>query len=150
MSGEPAELHFRCTRCGDCCTGPPGFVWVGPEDAQRIAAHLGLGQDEFRSRYTREVDGRLSLLENPSGDCVFLTGERLCSIQPVKPRGCVTFPFWPRIVASRAAWEERARTCPGMGQGDSYSRAEIERLTDPQTPRSELERLMAKAPRPEA
>ena len=150
MSVAQAGLRFHCTQCGNCCTGLPGFVWVGPEDEQRIADHLGLRQDEFRRRYTRDVGGRLSLIENPGGDCIFLTDERLCSIQPVKPRQCVAFPFWPRIVASRAAWEESAKTCPGMGHGDFYSRAEIERLTDPQTSRSELERIMNKAPRRDA
>ena len=131
MSGASAGLRFRCTRCGDCCTGPPGFVWVGPEDAERIAAHLGHGQDEFRRRYTREVDGRRSLIEKPGGDCVFLTrsgGKSSCSIHPVKPLQCRTWPFWTDNLRTKARWESAGRMCPGMDHGPRYDFVAIEEL----------------------
>ena len=35
-------LRFTCTRCGKCCGGPPGYVWVDQGDIRAIAAKLGL------------------------------------------------------------------------------------------------------------
>ena len=34
-------LHFECTQCGNCCSGPPGYVWVTKQDIKAIARHLG-------------------------------------------------------------------------------------------------------------
>ena len=34
-------LRFTCTRCGKCCTGPPGFVWVNDEEVAAIAEYIG-------------------------------------------------------------------------------------------------------------
>ena len=31
-------LAFECTRCGACCTGAPGYVWVNDEEIARLAA----------------------------------------------------------------------------------------------------------------
>ena len=30
-------LRFRCTRCGHCCTGTPGNVWINEEEIAAIA-----------------------------------------------------------------------------------------------------------------
>jgi Fe-S-cluster containining protein len=59
----------------------------------RLATFLGLRQGEFIERFTRLRDDRrgLSLVERPSGECVFLTGND-CSVQPVKPQQCRDFP----------------------------------------------------------
>ena len=34
-----AGLKFQCTRCGACCTGAPGYVWVNGEEIARLAAY---------------------------------------------------------------------------------------------------------------
>jgi Fe-S-cluster containining protein len=41
-----------------------------------------------------------------------------CGIHPAKPTQCRTFPFWPELVESRAAWKRTARFCPGIGKGE--------------------------------
>src|SRR5437762_2532036 len=54
--GEPwyrDGLRFRCTRCGHCCTGAPGYVWVTPEELQALADFLGQPPDEVRALYAR-------------------------------------------------------------------------------------------------
>ena len=38
-------LRFRCTRCGACCTGSPGFVWVNAEELADIAEYKKAGED---------------------------------------------------------------------------------------------------------
>jgi len=139
-------LRFSCTQCGNCCTGAPGYVWLSPPDEAAVAAHLGLATAEFRRRYTRLVGDLLSLVEKPNGDCVFLTDDHRCAIQPVKPRQCLTFPFWPRLVASRAAWREAAEGCPGIGSGALFPADEIETIGHRDTPKETLWRLMARRP----
>src|SRR5262249_1390597 len=34
-------LRFECTRCGKCCSGFPGFVWVSEAELQAIADFRG-------------------------------------------------------------------------------------------------------------
>src|SRR5947208_1066324 len=48
-------LRFRCTRCGNCCTGPPGVVWVNDAEIHAIAQLRGEAPEEVRGLYTRQV-----------------------------------------------------------------------------------------------
>jgi len=141
MSWHADGLRFGCTQCGDCCTGTPGYVWVGPEDEEAIAARLGLSKRRFRKQYTRLVHGRLSLVEQPAGDCIFLNADRGCSIEEVKPRQCVAFPFWARATASRNNWNVQALDCPGMNHGPRFRSDEIDAISDVETPREQLCRI---------
>ena len=34
-------LAFSCTRCGACCTGAPGYVWVSAEEIEQLAEFRG-------------------------------------------------------------------------------------------------------------
>jgi len=141
-------LRFGCTQCGECCTGAPGYVWVSPRDEAAIARHLGIEREEFRRRYTRLVGAVASLVEKPNGDCVFLSEDRRCTIQPVKPRQCLTYPFWPRLLASRETWQEEARKCPGMNQGPLFRAGDVDRLADRETPREDVCRIFRSARAP--
>ena len=70
-------LRFKCTSCGACCTGAPGYVWLEKKDIERLAKRLNLPQDAFLKRYTRQVGSRISLIEDPlSYDCVFLKDKK--------------------------------------------------------------------------
>ena len=33
-------LKFTCTQCGNCCSGPRGYVWITHEEIIRLAEHL--------------------------------------------------------------------------------------------------------------
>jgi Fe-S-cluster containining protein len=137
-------LRFECTRCGNCCTGSPGYVWLSERDEQALAGFLALSPAEFRKRYTRLVHGKLSLVEKPghANDCVFLTDDRRCAVNDVKPRQCLTYPFWPRILAGPASWEEAGQSCPGIGGGPLYKPETIRAITKPSTPRELVWKLM--------
>ena len=39
-------LRFTCTQCGDCCSGPEGYVWVNDEELAKIAEFLGKRAEE--------------------------------------------------------------------------------------------------------
>ncbi len=92
-----------------------------------MAAHKGMPPEAFSKRFVRRVDDRLSLTERPNGDCSMLEGGK-CSVHPVKPRPCATYPFWPHVLGHPENWANEAKECPGMNSGDLYSEAEIEDL----------------------
>ena len=140
-------LNFTCSQCGNCCTGGPGFVWVSKEEVVRLAEFLGVTLEETVEKYCRKVDGQFSLNEhrNAAGnyDCVFLKEEKVttpgglthtrrgCSIYPVRPLQCRTWPFWPENLWSRKTWDHAARRCHGMNAGRRhFTREQIDVLRD--------------------
>lgn len=138
-----AGLRFTCTACGNCCSGPPGYVWITQEEIEILARHLGRAIEEVQKRYVRRIGSRYSLRERKTldgnYDCIFLINmpdgpdgqkRRGCGIYEARPLQCRTFPFWDGIVDSRRAWESAARHCPGMDRGKHYSPRRIEALRD--------------------
>jgi len=124
-------LRFECTQCGNCCSGPPGYVWVTPEEIEAIAAYLDRPDGTLDKTHLRRVGFRRSLTERPGGDCVFLDrrdGKAFCSIYPVRPQQCRTWPFWDSNLASPQSWEDATRTCPGMNHGRHYEFVAIEEV----------------------
>lgn len=120
-------LCFSCTQCGNCCTGDPGVVWVDADELRQIADYLGKSIGEVRLFHTRLVGNRVSLTEFANGDCTFFDGRtRRCSIYPVRPTQCRTWPFWKSNLEDPEAWEQTQQECPGAGQGRLYSLEEIE------------------------
>lgn len=119
-------LRFSCTRCGACCTGAPGYVWVNAEEIRQIAQHLDQPEEETKKQYVRQVGVALSLTEKTNGDCVFYDRQaKGCSIYPVRPRQCRTWPFWPSNLKTEEAWKATCEVCPGAGQGTVYSYEQV-------------------------
>ena len=119
-------LRFECTQCGNCCTGAPGYVWVNQEEIDALAKHFGIDAQEFERKYVRRVGVRRSLVEFPSGDCVFFDAQsRRCTVYGLRPRQCRTWPFWQSNVRSEEAWQETCQVCPGSGHGPLYPVEEI-------------------------
>lgn len=124
-------LHFRCTQCGNCCTGAPGAVWVTEDDLRAIAEQTGKTLGEVRLFHTRLIGSRVSLNEYANGDCTFFDGAtRRCTIYPVRPSQCRTWPFWEGNVSSPEAWSRTQSECPGAGRGDFIPTEEIQRRID--------------------
>jgi uncharacterized protein len=120
-------LSFTCTRCGHCCTGEPGFVWVEDDDLAAIAAQRGETLDEVKALYTRWTDRGRTLREKSNGDCVFFDRKEGCTVYAVRPPQCRTWPFWESNVATPEAWQRTCEVCPGSGQGELISVEEITR-----------------------
>ena len=120
-------LRFRCTQCGHCCSGAPGFVWVNEDEIAAIAAFRQEEVTEFRSLYTRLAHRGSTLREKLNGDCVFYDKEVGCTIYPVRPRQCRTWPFWESNVHTPEAWQHTCEVCPGAGTGDLIPAQEITR-----------------------
>jgi len=111
-------LRFRCTQCGDCCTGAEGYVWVNQQEVEELAEAVGMKPETFERRFVKRVGIRRSLKERANGDCVLLDKEtRRCTAYEVRPRQCRTWPFWNSNLRSREAWDEAAEACPGCNKG---------------------------------
>ncbi len=128
MDGNPTTeqgLRFRCTMCGNCCTGPPGTVMLDADERAALSQHLGMNDDAFVEQYTKPMDGGVSLSERLTAfgwDCVFLDrttipGKAVCGVYEARPRQCRTWPFWKMNLKDERAWDRASATCPGMNAG---------------------------------
>jgi Fe-S-cluster containining protein len=120
-------LKFKCTGCGDCCTGAPGYVWVNQAEIDALAERLEMDPSKFEKKYVRQIGVRRSLNEYKNGDCVFFDGEsRKCTVYEQRPRQCRTWPFWNSNLKSPEAWAETCESCPGSGKGKLYQLEHIQ------------------------
>lgn len=122
-------LHFECQRCSGCCRFDSGYVFLSHQDLDRLASNLSLTQDEFLEKYCVKVDMggyfRISLIEKPNYDCIFWR-DGGCAVYEARPLQCRSYPFWEHQLESKEAWENVAKSCPGINKGALNSRQEIE------------------------
>ena len=76
-------LDFSCQKCGKCCWGFPGVVWINEKDIKNISNFLKISEREFIKKYVRKIKNRLSLKENPypSYECIFFQIKNVLFIQ---------------------------------------------------------------------
>jgi Fe-S-cluster containining protein len=120
-------LRFECTRCGNCCTGAPGFVWVSDDELRELARFRNEPVETVRAVYTRVAHRGRTLREKADGDCIFYDRSQGCTVYSVRPRQCRTWPFWESTVRDPQAWEATCQSCPGAGKGELISEEEITR-----------------------
>lgn len=119
---EMAGYDFRfdpnaCAACeGACCRGESGYIWMKLPEIEAMAEYLGMELEAFAQSYLRKVGHRYSLTEKRLGGgdfaCIFFDEEKKrCSVYPVRPRQCRTFPFWEQFKGDE---EEVRRECPGI------------------------------------
>jgi hypothetical protein len=152
LNEAPAEawyaegLKFTCAQCGNCCSGPPGYVWMSDDELQRLSQYLNMPLAEVKERYCRTIGGRTSLREvrNTAGqyDCIFLESKKVtdrqgisavqrgCTIYPVRPLQCRTWPFWDGNLSDAKIWDRAAKRCHGMNHGRKFTAEEMEALRD--------------------
>ena len=116
-------LRFECQRCGACCVGEPGTIFVSPFESEVIAAHLEMTPAAFTDTYLYPYKTGYSIKEDAVGRCRFFADG--CSIYPVRPHQCRTFPFWFSNLRSERRWRRIGRQCPGIGQGRRFTRGQI-------------------------
>lgn len=122
--GRPG-LRFKCTSCGNCCSGPSGFVLFTEAEGAKLAKRLGLSERAFYETYTKATVKGVSLAERPTDhgyDCVFLDresvpGKAICSVYEDRPEQCRTWPFWKSNLESPDAWRRAKQICPGLDSG---------------------------------
>lgn len=128
-------LHFECTQCGNCCSGPgEGYIWLTGEEIAYLADFLKMSTAQLKRDLLIRVGLRYSIIESrPSNDCIFLEtikGQKKCKIYPVRPNQCRTWPFWKSNLTSANTWNCAAQRCPGINRGKLYEYCEIEQKTD--------------------
>lgn len=123
------ELRFRCTACGKCCTRE-GVVNVNEQEVLEMSRELGLDWREFGRRHLRfDRDARQLYLKDRGGGgsrCTFLGDDNKCEVYRARPTQCRTYPWWPAVVESEAAWEREAEFCEGIGNGDPVPLVDVE------------------------
>ena len=73
-------LSFSCTMCGNCCSGPEGYVLINQEEIEGMATKLRMSVQDFMGEYTHMTPEGRSLREKKVGkglDCVFLDRETI-------------------------------------------------------------------------
>ncbi len=87
-----------CARCeGNCCKGQSGYVWLSKKEIHNISEFLKIDTQRFLDEYCRKVGYRYSLKELKIGGehhCIFF--DKGCTIYPVRPQQCRSYPFWER------------------------------------------------------
>ena len=123
-------LRFECQRCGNCCRGEPGTIWINKREIKETSALMGISKNQFAERYIRIINGRISLQEHGNGDCIMYNDG--CKIYETRPLQCKTFPFWKSNLGNTADWEEQGKTCPGIGKGKLHTVEEIKSRLGPE------------------
>jgi len=118
-----AGICFECRQCGQCCVGEPGTIYVTKDEIASLAAHFQMSRAEFTERYLYPFKDSFSICEDPQGRCLFF--DNGCTIYPLRPSQCRTFPFWFSNLRSESKWRRIEAACPGIGHGRRYSRDEI-------------------------
>jgi lysine-N-methylase len=129
----PKEVHFTCSRCGDCCRG--WHVMLGPGEAERLSAldWSGVAPDLTGVSPGAPVPGeprsrRLALARRPDGACIYLGSKNQCRVhetfgEAAKPLLCRLYPFGFLAVGDRVAVDVSfACRAVSLDQGEPLSR----------------------------
>ncbi len=119
LLGPDNAFRFRCTGCGGCCKGG-GNVYFSDEELEKIYDYLEIPKRKrrtFRMKFIRFKENGYHV-HSSDIDCWFLEDNR-CSIYPVRPMQCSTFPFWPSGFQSQDALKDLGQDCPGVNHTNS-------------------------------
>jgi len=119
-------IRFACLRCGACCTGAPGTIYVAPNEIVSLAHTLSMSAADFMARYLYPYKDSFSIREDARGRCLFY--DEGCTVYEARPLQCRTFPFWFDNVRSESRWRQIREHCPGIGRGRLFTKSEIIRL----------------------
>ncbi len=124
-------LRFQCQKCGRCCGGAPGAVFITENEIELMAKKLKIAIYEFKAMFTQKFNSSTtSLREKKNYDCIFYNDENGCLVYDARPMQCRLWPFWERVISSRDNWEETAKSCKGIGLGKLYKLKEIKALSE--------------------
>lgn len=109
-------VSFGCTGCGKCCR-IQGEVWLDIDEMVDASRFLNISERSFYRSYAETVTNGWIKLKNKinpdvsiSDRCIFLDNEtgKVCSIYSARPLQCRTYPYWPRLLMDKNAWDSEA------------------------------------------
>lgn len=109
----------KCFECGGkCCIGESGYIWINYAEINELAKYLNIELSEVGEKYLRKVSYKYSLkeleYEKNKFACIFFDFEKKgCSIYPVRPAQCRTFPFWEHFKNNE---DEVFKECIGVNK----------------------------------
>jgi Fe-S-cluster containining protein len=110
-------MPSACASCGGaCCTGESGYIWAKYKEIEKMANFLELTIEEFATIYLKKVKHRYSIIEKKididNYACIFFDNStKQCTIYPVRPTQCRSFPFWEIFKNDK---EEVKKECQGI------------------------------------
>lgn len=112
-------LRFECTQCGRCCRGGGDYhVFLTQREAEAVRIALGVSAAWLHRHYLHRLDsGELTVALREDGRCGFLDTQGRCRVYAARPMQCRTYPFWPEVLRSKAAWRAEAARCEGIDRG---------------------------------
>ncbi len=116
-------IRFECQKCGACCTGSPGSIYVDKSELSSIAKFLKIPVSDFKEIYLYPFKNSYSIREHSDGRCFFY--EDGCKIYPVRPGQCSSYPFWFTNLRSEKNWQNVSNECIGIGKGTIHSKKKI-------------------------
>lgn len=150
-----SDFHFKCTKCGLCCSHHGLIVNLTPRDLKILAKHfkaepkqllkiIGFYQVREDDNDSGNIEERLvfpplktnrgmaymGLLKRSDGRCIFLKDEK-CRIYSARPRLCQSFPFTfsrKSQGASISITNFATRLCPGIGEGNAVNVEKVKKL----------------------
>ena len=121
----PAELRFRCTKCGICCGDTEEktrHILLLTAEAEQIAT----ATSQSIAKFAEQIEGKApysyemkKTLEN--GKCVFLAKNR-CAIYSLRPLICRFYPFELKLAANGKYSFLYTNECPSIGKGKTLSK----------------------------
>ncbi|KXZ44484.1 hypothetical protein GPECTOR_67g324 [Gonium pectorale] len=101
----------------------PAQIWVSPDEIRRIAKYLNMSVQRFLDTHTKQYSKykgwRMLKTGEANASCIFLGADNKCSIHPVRPSQCSTYPWWPELMVDRE-WEwEKANVCEGFDHAEA-------------------------------
>ncbi len=104
---------FQCQNCGNCCKFK-GYVYINQKEIHAIADYLELFISDFITKYTIKEDNRYLISSPKFQPNCFLDTNNICTIYPVRPKACKTYPDWDHIWQSNNSLLQESKICEGL------------------------------------
>ena len=112
-SAFPSPVFFRIIASHSCARALCDHVRNLKDDQLRaLAKNRGVVGVNFYSGFLSQS---------------FYDRKKGCTVYPVRPPQCRTWPFWESNVATPEAWRRACAACPGSGRGELIAAEEITR-----------------------
>lgn len=101
-----------CLSCANCCkTMTPRFT---TKDIQRISAHLGQTEEQFKNKWLRRERGGDQDWLNKTEPCQFLDlTSNKCSIYEIRPADCAGYPHLSKKMKDYGhVYKQNIECCP--------------------------------------